>query len=84
MKMDAKIVNWHVMGVGLHGKLDLARLSPKTWIQESRIRFIDYDIDYIIWSLFYKAMKERIKTKEYGSLFSSIGAIKHSMLFANL
>ena len=48
MKMDAKIVNWHVMGVGSHGKLDLARLSPKTWIQESRIQFIDYDIDYII------------------------------------
>ena len=40
MKMDAKIVNWHVMGVGLHGKPGLARLNPKTWIQESRIQFI--------------------------------------------
>ena len=47
MKMDAKVINWHVVVVGLRGKLGLARLNPKIWIQESRIHLIN-DIDYIL------------------------------------
>ena len=47
MKMGAKIIPWHVMAVGLRGKLGLARLNPKIWIQESRIHFIN-DIYYIL------------------------------------
>ena len=49
MKMDAKVINWHVVVVELRGKLGLARLNPKIWIQESRIHLInDTCIDYIL------------------------------------
>ena len=47
MKMDAKVINWRVVVVGLHSKLGLARLNPKIWIQDSRVHLIN-DIDYIL------------------------------------
>ena len=37
----ARVINWHVVAMGLCGKLGLARLNPKIWIQESRIHFIN-------------------------------------------